>query len=352
MANRFVKSCISEDVIGEKLYYINGSLDFYITKSIDIYKHYIGKGYYKMAQHINGKNGYVYCAVRYKDDYKFSTERVHRIVALTFIHNDDTERKLMVGHKNNIKHDNRIENLYWTTNQENTKKASDDGLNPQLTGIDNENSKPVLVTDLDKNIVAVYGGMRECCRMVENLSIGYLNKTIRDFNDDYKPRNKRYKYFNLSKEEYDDFEDVYKNLKLKECTVMKKQFRLFKATNLLTGEEIISDNQKQFAKDHHINQANISQALIKNRPYENWIFEAIKDLEYTETSAYNNMIDLFDNITIKHIETDEEMFFTNPKKLKDHFGMVGHDVNQYITRGILIFSKWKIIKINNQYILN
>ena len=343
--------CISREKISEELFYIKGSLNYFITKNIEIYKYYPKYGYYKMKQHINNKNGYVYCAVKYNKHYELATERVHRIVALTFIHNNDKERKLMVGHKDNIKHHNNIDNLYWTTNQENTKKAVDDGLNTQPTGINSvSKSYPILVTDLENNVVAVYGGIREAGRMIDNVSESYVQKTARDFGEDYKPRSKRYKYFKISKEEYLNYSDTYKNKRLTEIETLKKQCRLFKAINLLTGEEFISDNQKQFARDHSLKQASISQALINNRPYENWEFEIIKDLNYLETSGYNSLIDIFDDITIKHIETNAELHFTNPKKLKDYFGMVGHDVKQYITRDNLIFSKWKIIKINNEYI--
>ncbi|AII17211.1 putative HNH endonuclease [Aureococcus anophagefferens virus] len=58
-------------------------------------------------------------------------KRVHRLVALTFIPNDDPKKKDKVNHKNGIKHDNRVENLEWCTQSHNMQHAYDTGLIPK-----------------------------------------------------------------------------------------------------------------------------------------------------------------------------------------------------------------------------
>ena len=101
-------------------------------------------------------------------------------MAKTFIFNPNPKIYNVVGHKNNDKSDNRIENLYWTTNQENTQKAVDDGLNKPKTAQDNQFSEYIKV--LDKNtlqIVGVYGSLRECNRRIKNSTLSSISRMYR-----------------------------------------------------------------------------------------------------------------------------------------------------------------------------
>jgi hypothetical protein len=62
------------------------------------------------------KNGYIYISLCKNNSYRYF--RVHRLVAINFIEN--TYNKPSVNHKNGIKTDNRVENLEWVTNKENS----------------------------------------------------------------------------------------------------------------------------------------------------------------------------------------------------------------------------------------
>lgn len=67
--------------------------------------------------------GYLRTVLKRDSDGKLCTVKVHRIIAQTFIPNP--ENKKTVNHKNFIKGDNRVENLEWNTQQENTQHACD-----------------------------------------------------------------------------------------------------------------------------------------------------------------------------------------------------------------------------------
>lgn len=66
------------------------------------------------------KDGY-FTVNLYKDG-KVKNLKVHRLVAIAFIENN--ENLPQINHKNEIKHDNRIENLEWCTNRYNINYGS------------------------------------------------------------------------------------------------------------------------------------------------------------------------------------------------------------------------------------
>lgn len=101
----------------------------------------------RKSQHI--VHGYKYCGIYSSEQHKCVQKRVHKLVAEAFIPNPNGLP--IVGHKNNIKTDNRVENLYWTTYQENIQKAVDDGLLVNAKGYDDSQSKPVIMFDTYTN---------------------------------------------------------------------------------------------------------------------------------------------------------------------------------------------------------
>lgn len=68
----------------------------------------------------NLSNGYLTVSLQC-DDGKRKTFYIHRLVAMSFIYNDDPHSKTQVNHKNMCRCDNFVDNLEWCTQLENIK---------------------------------------------------------------------------------------------------------------------------------------------------------------------------------------------------------------------------------------
>lgn len=136
-------------------------LDGTVYTNISNYKNRMSQKVIKKAQHT--VHGYKYCGIYDTEKKKCVQRRVHRLVAEAYIPNP--EKLPVVGHKNNIKTDNRVENLYWTTNRENIQKAVDDGLLANDIGFEDSQSKPVAMFRTTTNEkIRVFGSIFEAAR--------------------------------------------------------------------------------------------------------------------------------------------------------------------------------------------
>lgn len=125
-------------------------------------KHY-GK-YFQLSPSVS--QGYIYYTLKYIKGEKNEKKkrRGHIIIAETFL--DNPNNLPVVGHKNNIKTDNRVENLYWTTYSENTQKAVNDGLLVNAKGYEDNQSKPVIMYETKTNKeLGRYGSIKEAARI-------------------------------------------------------------------------------------------------------------------------------------------------------------------------------------------
>ena len=168
---------------------IKGSKDCWIDINGDVYglnnRHNQKKYLFKKSQ--STIHGYKYCGINYIGKGVVN-KRVHRLVAEAFIPNPNNYN--IVGHKNNIKSDNRVENLYWTTTSENTQKAYDDGLAKNAKGIEDSQSKPVLMFCTKSNkLINSFGSISEASKETG------IDKTTISRQARYKRPNRKEFYF-------------------------------------------------------------------------------------------------------------------------------------------------------------
>ena len=111
------------------------------------------------------KNGQGYLRIGLSKNNKQIKFSVHRLVAQTFIPNP--ENKTTVNHKNEIKTDNRVENLEWMSNKENNNWGT------RIERISKKKCKPVLQYDLNGNLIQKWESATEAKKKK-----GYNNKCI------------------------------------------------------------------------------------------------------------------------------------------------------------------------------
>lgn len=164
MAKKLYKDeLIKEEDIGERISYIPESSDYYISENGNIYRKYNNEGFLKRKLYLNHKNGYMYCSIVMLNG-KSKTFRVHRLVALAFVPNEDKIKNTIVMHKDNNKTKNIYSNLKWGTISENTGDAYKDGLVKNDKGYEDNQSHPVYVYDLEGNLLYSFGSVSECSK--------------------------------------------------------------------------------------------------------------------------------------------------------------------------------------------
>lgn len=142
----------------------------------------------KQAKYTNG-----YCFVVLSKEGKQKSCIIHRLVATAFIPNPDNLPE--VNHKNEIKTDNRLENLEWVTHKQNcnygTRNERSSKANKGKPNIARQ--KPIACYNKKGNLVALYtsatqaselliidiSSIIKCCRGKYKTCGGYIFKYIK-----------------------------------------------------------------------------------------------------------------------------------------------------------------------------
>ena len=82
----------------------------------------IYKNHTKEVKSWKKKDGYMQIDLR--NNGKRKTFLVHRLLALHFILNDDPDNKIEIDHDDNVRDNNRLDNLAWVTPAENCRRRS------------------------------------------------------------------------------------------------------------------------------------------------------------------------------------------------------------------------------------
>ncbi len=106
---------------------------------------------------------------------------IHKLVAMVFVPNPNNLK--IVNHKNNIKTDNRPENLEWCTQKYNIRQAVETGVKPPTKawlgkfGAEHNRSKAVLQFDLNGKYINEFGSIHEAMRKT-GVNYGNISSVI------------------------------------------------------------------------------------------------------------------------------------------------------------------------------
>ena len=150
-----INELLTRNQINEELRKIPGTKD-YITPTGKIYLEYKEGLFFKRKNTINKNNGYTYSKLT-TEDGKGVQRRVHRLVAMAYIPNDNNYPIVM--HINNDKSCTDVRFLKWGTMSENTRDAYKDGLAKNKSGFDDNQSVPIAMFDLNGKFISVFGSI-------------------------------------------------------------------------------------------------------------------------------------------------------------------------------------------------
>jgi hypothetical protein len=161
------------------------------------------------------------------------TISAHKIIAITFIENDDPKNKTQIDHINENKTDNRVENLKWITPSDNVKKAVNKGRKDGKSG-----TTPITVTFPD-NTTKLYNCQVDVISELSLKNINIIKQSINERNGFYYGSDKT----NKSNDKW-IYKFEYADLITHDCSVIEKDITLEGFTHLIACSDGIIKNKK------------------------------------------------------------------------------------------------------------
>lgn len=109
---------------------------------------------------------------------KRKTPNIHSLVANLFCEKPVSDKRLCINHKDGNKNNNIYTNLEWVTYSQNTKHAYN-------TGLKKKSSKPIIMMDINKNIIDEFDSIKEACEKY-NLSDSRVSEVCKGIRKHHK----------------------------------------------------------------------------------------------------------------------------------------------------------------------
>lgn len=252
MANRWFGN-LTEEQIGDVVRISESDCE-YINSQGEIFKLMPNGLFFKKKSILNKENGYIYTNITING--KLRSRRSHRLLAIAFIPNPLNLD--VVGHRNNVKSDYSLGNLYWTSCKENTQKAVDEGLMQNAVGVRDSQSTSLVVTDNEGNVKGYYGSITVASKHIKNFSKSSIAKVV----DKSTKGRKGLIFRSISKEDYYKSPTNLRNVKLETNYIKKVRTNI---AIFYDSKEIVVDSQKAASKITGIEQRVISHLIKSGR---------------------------------------------------------------------------------------
>lgn len=143
------------------------------VRSLDRYVKNKGKLNFRKGKILTTSNRNGYSSVSLSKDGVITTHSVHRLVALAFL--DNPNDFSIINHRNEIKNDNRVENLEWCTHKYNMNYGTINKRRGESLGYGKNNlcSKPILQFTKNGELVRKWD-----CSMDIERELGFDNSNI------------------------------------------------------------------------------------------------------------------------------------------------------------------------------
>lgn len=249
-----------------------------------------------------------------RDNGKQLVIGLHRLIAFTFIPNDDPE-KIVVNHIDGNKLNNEPENLEWLTILENIIHAGKSGLSPKCLGITLHDPKTGKVIKFDTILAA---------SEFVGISKDSMRKRYWKYNGMVFPEGYQYQ-----KGDYNGEWEIPNDIEgqMKEIDSRLKSSKIIEVKDLSTGEVLEYKTMTEAAKTYDINLSTLS---VKMRDYECPVFpphHQFKFLSQEEWRVPSTLAEEFKRslgsitIVVENVETGEKQKFLDQKELLKEFNI-------------------------------
>ena len=268
------------------------------------------------------------------DLYTKNDRLTHRLVATTWVDNDDFIKYYLVDHKDGNKANCHYTNLRWTNHKGNNSAIPYQGLSSQAIS--------VTIRDIDTGEVKTFPSMGEACTYMERSKIDTQHTPLRP-NRIWRTKKGRFEI-----KETSDKRDWYyldKN-KIPTKTVYSNTKDVFYiAKNIKTNEILRNKSLLKLSEVTDVKYSSARKSASTNGKYQynDWVFKVDNKKPFSLIGNFNNVNKPVELILLD-TTTNEETKFKSLRGVGRHLNIDKKTVKKLLISGDLLYNKYLLHK--------